>query len=199
LEEDEVPALGDALHARLELVDRRRPLREHPRVLRPVLHLAERAHALELVHGHELAQRGPVCGRRAVRHQPLHRAGEAEGRAGQRPVAHRRGPRGRMWGRSAVVSKPAGAAHTYGMALTGPLALKAGTKFARSSRGTGNGMLTSKGASPWMRTRQPVGCRPQSGSTSMATKPYCVNRIRSTPPIRPWMTIRCAAAVPFLI
>ena len=83
-----------------------------------------------------------------------------------------------------------------GIALTGPLALNAGTNEARSSSGTGNGMLTSNGASPWMRIRQPVGCKPQSGSTSMATKPYWVKRIRSTPRLRPWMTIRCAAAVP---
>ena len=57
-------------------------------------------------------------------------------------------------------------------------------------------MLRSKGASPWMRIRQPVGCRPQSGSTSMATKPYCVKRMRSTPPSWPWTTTRWAAAVP---
>ena len=85
------------------------------------------------------------------------------------------------------------------MALTGPLALKAGTKDARSSSGTGNGMLRSNGASPWMRIRQPVGCRPQSGSTSMATKPYWVKRMRSTPASVPWTTTRWAAAVPALI
>ena len=85
------------------------------------------------------------------------------------------------------------------MALTGPLALNAGTYDARSSSGTGNGMLTSNGASPWMRIRHPVGCRPQSGSTSMATKPYWMKRTRSTPPLRPVITIRCAAAVPALI
>ncbi len=47
--------------------------------------------------------------------------------------------------------------------------------------------------------RQPVGWSPQSGSTSMATKPYWVKRIRSTPPLRPLMMMRCAAAVPALI
>jgi hypothetical protein len=77
-----------------------------------------------------------------------------------------------MCGSSSVLRMPGGQAQTYGMALTNPLALKAGTTDASSSRGTGNGMLRSSGASPCTRTRHPVGCKPPSGSVSIATNPY---------------------------
>jgi len=49
------------------------------------------------------------------------------------------------------VRMPGGAAQTYGMAFTGPFALYAGTNEASSSRGTGIGIETSNGASPWTR------------------------------------------------
>ena len=58
------------------------------------------------------------------------------------------GPAGVIGGRSAVERMPGAAAHTYGTALTGRLAVYAGVNEPRSVSGTGNSSPTSKGASP---------------------------------------------------
>ena len=101
-----------------------------------------------------------------------------------------------MGGRSVVVRMPGGAAHTYGMALTGRLAVYAGVCAPSSSSGIGNGSSTSNGASPCTCTRQPVGRRSHAGSTSGVQYQLAVNLTTGSPALDPTIVVRCAATVP---
>src|SRR6516225_3949860 len=107
---DEVGQLGHAQEARLERVDPRRPPGQHLGVLLPILDFSKYTDPLEFVECDELRERCPILSRTDTGYEARHGFRIAENRAGERPgvayqvgLAQRRGPRGRMCGRSSVV------------------------------------------------------------------------------------------------
>src|SRR4051812_41613784 len=91
---------------------------------------------------------------------------------------------------------PGAAAQTYGIAFTGRFAVRPGVKDAKSSSATGKLIVTSIGASPRTRTRQPVGSNSQAGSTSSVQYQFVDIRTIGSSPAYPVIVVRCAATVP---